>query len=164
MKSLTSIALATVLWVIGVPASVSADDRARAKGEFTVEIDFETLELTPVDENCLLVVEGVVMFTGTLVGIAPARTRALILASCEEVAMNPPSAFNDVFTSKLEFAGTVDGVPTVADITYRGVTKIGGDIDALFIASNGLRGVLKVDAIVAVGGSYKGFLRSKKSD
>ena len=76
----------------------------------------------------------------------------------------PPSAFNDVFTSKLEFAGTVDGAPTVADITYRGTTQVGGDIDALMIASNGLRGVLNVDAVVAIGGSYEGFLRPKKSD
>lgn len=164
MRSLTSIALATLLWLVGATVPLSADDRMAARGEFTATVDFSTLALTPVGDDCLLVVEGVIDFTGTLEGSAPARTRALVLASCEEVAVNPPGAFKDVFTSKLEFAGRVDGRPTVADITYRGVTEVGGGIEALFVASNGLKGVLKVDAIVAVGGSYKGFLRPNRRD
>ena len=159
MRNLASIALATVLWVLGAPAAVSADDRLPAKGEFTADVDFSTLSLTPVGDNCLLVVEGVITFTGTLAGAAPAKTRALVLASCEDVGVNPPGAFKDVFSSKLEFAGTVNGTATIADITYRGITEVGGGIEALLIASNGLKGVLKVDAIVAVGGSYEGFLR-----
>ena len=103
-------------------------------------------------------------FTGTLDGVAAARTRALILASCPEVAVTPPGTFKDVFSSKLEFAGTVNGTPTIADITYRGITEVGGDIKALMGPSNGLKGVLKVEAIVAVGGSYEGFLKPNESD
>lgn len=160
MRNLASIALAAILWVVGAQAAVSADDRISAKGEFTADVDFSTLSLTPVGDNCLLVVEGVITFTGTLAGAAPAKTRALVLASCEDVAVNPPGAFKDVFSSKLEFAGLVNDTPAIADITYRGITQVGGDIEALFIASNGLKGVLKVDAIVAVGGSYEGFIRA----
>lgn len=164
MRNLTRIALATVLWILGAAPPLSAADRIAARGEFTAEADFSTLSLTPVGDNCLLVVEGVIKFTGTLDGIAPARTRALVLGACGDVAVTPPGTFKDVFSSKLEFAGTVNGTPTIADITYRGVTEVGGDIKALMIPSNGLRGVLKVQAIVAVGGSYEGFLKSNKSD
>lgn len=164
MRYLTSVTLITVLWLLGAATPASADHRLVAKGEFTATVDFSTLTLTPVGDDCLLVVEGLIEFTGTLEGIAPARTRALVLATCDEVAVNPPGAFKDVFSSQLEFAGRVNGNPTIADITYRGVTEVGGGIEALFVASNGLRGVLKVDAIVAVGGTYKGFLRAKESD
>jgi hypothetical protein len=125
MKRLTSIAVAAVFSLLAAANPVSASGMIQASGAFTAAVDFTTLILTPVDENCLLEVSGVIEFTGTLDGIAPARTRALVLASCDEVAVNPPGTFKDVFTSRLEFAGTVDGQPTVADITYRG-TAFGG--------------------------------------
>lgn len=123
-----------------------------------------TLTLTPVDDNCLLEVEGVIEFTGTLDGIAPARTRALVLASCDHVAINPPGAFEDVFKSSLEFAGTVNGAATVADVTYQCITEIGGGIEAVITFSDGLKGVLWVDAIVAVGGSYEGYIKTEWED
>jgi hypothetical protein len=131
----------------------------RAEGDFTVEVDFTTLSLNPVDENCLLTIEGVVNFSGTLEGIASARTRALAFASCGDVSTLPPGAYEDIFTSAFEFAGKINGRPVIADLTYRGRTALGGEIDAVFIPSNGLKGRLFVDAIVAVGGSYKGFLK-----
>ena len=159
MKHTISFTLAFVLSVLGVSVPSWAGELVRAKGDFTVEIDFSTLSLKPVDENCLLTVEGVVNFSGTLEGIASARTRALAFASCDDVSTLPPGAYKDMFTSAFEFAGKVDGRPIVADLTYRGRTELGGEIDAVFIPSNGLGGRLFVDAIVAVGGSYNGFLR-----
>jgi hypothetical protein len=159
MKKLTSIAVATVLSVLGIANPVSAEGMIKASGEFTATVDFTTLTLTQVDANCLLEVSGVIEFTGTLEGLAPARTRALVLASCEEVAVTPPGNFKDVFSSRLAFAGTVNGPPTVADITYQGITEVGGDIDAVLRPSGGLKGVLEVKAIVAVGGSYTGLVK-----
>ena len=159
MKNLTSIALATALSVLGTANPVSANGMIQASGEFTATVDFTTLTLTPVDANCLLEVSGVIEFTGTLEGLAPARTRALVLASCQDVEVTPPGTFKDVFSSRLEFAGTVNGKPTVADFTYRGITEVGGDIEALMLPSNGLKGVLEVKAIVAVGGSYTGLVK-----
>lgn len=159
MRHLLSIALAIMLSGFGVSTPAWSGEFVRAHGNFTVEIDFSTLSLTPIDENCFLVVEGIVRFSGTLEGIASARTRAIASASCDEVSMLPPGAYEDMFTSAFEFAGKVDGRPIVADLTYRGSTAIGGDIDAVLIPSNGLRGRLSVDAIVAAGGSYKGFLK-----
>ena len=152
-------ASAMLLGALGASSPLRAGDVVRAQGEFTVAIDFATLSLTPVDEHCLIVVEGVVDFSGTLDGIATARTRALAAASCEEVAELPPGAYEDVFTSAFEFAGKVAGRPVVADIVYRGETAIGGDIDATFVLGDGLRGVLAVDATVAVGGTYAGLLK-----
>ena len=159
MKHTISFTLAILLSVLGFSTPAWAGNFIYAKGEFTVEIDFSTFTLTPVDENCLITVEGVVNFTGTLEGLATARTRALAQAPCSDVAALPPGAYEDVFTSAFEFAGKVDGIPVVADFTYRGKTAIGGEIDAILAPSNGLKGRLFVDAIVAVGGSYNGFLK-----
>lgn len=151
---------ATAMMVLGLAAAnpALAGGFVQAEGEFTVDIDFSTLTLTPVNQNCLIKVEGVVNFTGTLDGIASAGTRALASASCEDVATLPPGAYEDVFTSALEFAGTINGEPIVTDISYRGKTHIGGDIDAVMVPSNGLRGRLSVDATVAAGGTYRGLL------
>ncbi len=159
MRHLVRITLVMALGAFGVSAPAGAGEFIRAQGGFTVEIDFSTLALQPVGENCLITVEGIVNFTGTLEGIATARTRALALASCGDVAVLPPGSYEDVFTSAFEFTGKVDGRPIVADLTYRGRTELGGEIDAVMIPSNGLKGRLFVDGIVAVGGSYSGFLR-----
>lgn len=159
MRNLFKLALVLALSVSGISGPAWAGEFIRAKGDFTVEIDFSTLALKQVDENCLITVEGSVSFTGTLEGVATARTRALAIASCGDVVAMPPGVYEDIFTSAFEFAGKVDGRPIVADLTYRGRTALGGEIDAVFIPSNGLKGRLFVDAIVAVGGSYSGFLR-----
>lgn len=159
MKISYMMAFGVLLSALVAATTTWADEFVPAKGNFTVEIDFSTLSLTPVDQNCLLVVEGIVNFTGTLEGIAFARTRALASASCDEVSTLPPGAYEDVFTSEFEFAGNINGQPIVSDMTYRGTTAIGGKIAAVFIPSNGLSGRLTVDAIVAVGGSYNGLLK-----
>ncbi len=133
----------------------------RAEGKFTVEIDFSTLQLTPVKDQCFLEIKGIATFTGTLEGVAPGRTRALAFADCRTVASVPPGVYEDVFRSRLEFVGTVKGKPTFFDISYRGITQVGGGIDAVMLLSNGAKGLFKVDAIVAEGGSYEGFIRSE---
>lgn len=159
MKRSIGAVLGTTVCILGTVSPTWADGAVRASGEFTVEIDFSTLALTPVDARCLIVVEGKADFSGTLDGIAFTRTRALAEAPCEEVAALPPGAFEDVFTSAFEFAGTVRGRAVVADLTYRGETALGGDIEAVLVPSNGLRGRLSVNATVAVGGTYRGFVR-----
>lgn len=159
MKKLTSITAATLLSLLGIANPVSAEGMIPASGNFTVAVDFTTLALTPVGANCLLEISGVAVFTGTLEGVAPGRTRALVLASCEDVSVTPPGTFKDMFKSALEFAGTVNGEPAIADITYRGITEVGGDIEAVMLPSDGLKGVLEIQAVVAVGGSYTGFLK-----
>lgn len=154
-----SIILLFVLLLTGVTVPVYAADSIKANGEFIANVDFTTLTLAPVGVNCLLEVDGNLEFSGTLEGIAIGTTRALVFASCEDVAVNPPGTFKDVFRSRLEFLGTVNGEPATADLTYLGITEVGGAIKAKFILNNGLKGVMKVDAIVAVGGSYRGVVK-----
>jgi hypothetical protein len=154
-----SIIVLAVLLLTAVAVPGHADDSKSANGEFTANVDFTTLSLTPVGVNCMLQVDGFLVFTGTLEGVATGTTKALVLAPCEDVAINPPGTFKDVFRSKLEFLGTVSGEPATADLTYQGVTEVGGQIKAKFLLRNGLKGMLKVDAIVAVGGSYQGIVK-----
>lgn len=154
-----SIIVLAVLCLTGVTVQVHAADSIRANGEFTANVGFTTLNLTPVGVNCLLEVDGYLVFTGTLDGVASGTTKALVFAPCEDVAVNPPGTFKDIFRSKLEFLGTVNEKPAAADLTYKGVTEVGGQIKAKFLLRNGLKGVMKVDAIVAVGGSYRGVVK-----
>ena len=127
-------------------------------GTFEAVVDFSTLSLTPVGRNCRLVVDGMLVFSGSVEGTATGTTTALVFAPCSEVATTPPGTYRDVFTSELQFVGTVNGEAAAADGLYQGETQVGGSIDAHFHFSNGIAGVLDVDAIVAVGGSYEGSL------
>lgn len=131
---------------------------APATGEFDAIVDFETLSATPVGRNCLLEVEGQLVFSGALEGVAPGRTTARVFASCPDVLANPPGTFADVFKSELEFDGTVNGEPAQAGLVYQGKSEAGGRIEARIRLSGGLRGVLHTDAQLAVGGSYEGFV------
>jgi hypothetical protein len=126
-------------------------------GHYDANVDFSTLTLTPRGQNCLLEVDGQLVFTGTITGIATAHTSALVFAPCEQVAVTPPGTYRDVFTSKEVFVGTVNGVPAHANLLYVGETNVGGAIDAHLIFSNGVAGALDaVGARVAVGGNYNG--------
>ena len=158
MKSKTIATLTALTLALSATPVCADQDLVMAKGAFTASVDFATLTLMPVGANCLLEVDGALHFTGTLEGLASGTTRALVLADCADVAVNPPGTFADVFRSNLEFIGTIDGEPTIADLTYRGKTAVGGDIRAVMILSNGAKGVLHVDAIVVVGGTYKGIV------
>ena len=125
-------------------------------GHFDALVDFSTLVLTPKGRNCLLQVKGQLVFTGTIQGTATGQTNALVSAPCDQVATTPPGTFSDVFHSNLVFEGTVDGEPASAKMLYTGGVEPGGGIDARLILSNGVAGSLEVEAVVAVGGEYRG--------
>lgn len=158
MKSRIIAMLTALMFALSATPVWADHDLVVARGEFTASVDFATLTLMPIGANCLLEVDGALNFTGTLEGLASGTTRALVLADCADVAFNPPGTFADVFRSSLEFIGTIDGEPVIADITYRGRTAVGGAITAVMMLSNGANGVLHVDAIVVVGGAYKGIV------
>jgi hypothetical protein len=129
-----------------------------ATGEYDAIVDFTTLTLTPRGRNCLLRVDGQLVFSGTIEGAATGTTTALVFATCSEVATTPPGTYPDVFKSELAFQGTIAGVPAEGDMMYQGRSQEGGRIEGRIIGSRGIAGVLEVDAQLAVGGSYSGSL------
>ena len=145
-------------------ASLRASDVGRAgsaraidaTGDFTANVDFSTLTLTPRGRNCLLSVSGQLVFTGTIVGTSNGRTTAMVLAPCADVATTPPGTFRDVFKSPFTFTGTVAGQPVEATGVYQGGVDPGGHIDGEILFLQGIHGVLRVNAVVAQGGSYRG--------
>lgn len=145
--------------------SVMAQDRASAasaampiqtSGHFDAIVDFSTVTFTPRGSNCLLQVSGRLVFTGTIQGTANGRTSALEFAPCDQVEVNPPGTFEDVFKSVAVFDGTVNGQPAHSNLLYMGRVQIGGAIAGRFVFSNGVSGELDVNSIVAVGGDYQG--------
>jgi hypothetical protein len=134
----------------------SSARRIQVSGDFDALVDFSTLTLTPRGRNCLLQVNGQLIFSGTIEGTATGQTSALVFAPCADVAANPPGTFPDVFKSELAFEGTVDGDPATANVLYMGRVQPGGQIAGRLVFSNGMSGVLDVDARVAVGGEYSG--------
>jgi hypothetical protein len=133
-----------------------------ASGDFTVTLDLTSIAARPVGTRCLLTVSGTLVFSGTLEGTAAATTAALEDAACADVATHPPGTFADVFRSTGTFSGTVDGRPVEARLVYAGRTAVGGSIDALMLftggVTGGVTGALRVEAEVAVGGTYRGLL------
>lgn len=137
--------------------SSEAARRVETSGAFVAQVDFSTLTLTPRGSNCLLRVNGQLVFTGTITGTGVGQTSALVSARCADVATNPPGTFSDVFKSELTFTGTIGGVPVTADMRYIGRVQEGGAIEAHIVLSNGAAGVLNTNnVIVAVGGDYSG--------
>ncbi|HEX6058662.1 MAG TPA: hypothetical protein VFZ11_06550 [Gemmatimonadaceae bacterium] len=136
--------------------AASGARHVEASGHFDALVDFSTLTLTPRGENCLLVVKGALVFSGTLEGTAAGETSALVFAPCDVVATTPPGTFPDVFKSELTFEGTVDGEAAQAKMLYMGRVQPGGRIDGRLVLSNGVAGRLDADAVVAVGGEYAG--------
>uniref|UniRef100_A0A7S3L9X6 Lipid/polyisoprenoid-binding YceI-like domain-containing protein n=1 Tax=Amphora coffeiformis TaxID=265554 RepID=A0A7S3L9X6_9STRA len=133
-----------------------------ASGSFDTQLDFSTLTFTPIGSNrCRIEVEGTLMFTGTLVGEAKAKTSALAMASCEEVQANPPGDIPDTFQSKLIFEGEIDGTDIITDIIWNGSTEAGGSIEksGMTFPGSGVAGQLKVIAQVGFGGEYEGKLK-----
>jgi hypothetical protein len=128
----------------------------QTSGHFDAIVDFSTLTLTPRGRNCLLRVNGQLVFTGTIEGVATGQTTALVFAPCSDVATSPPGTFPDVFKSELAFEGTVDGEPARANLLYMGRVQPGGQIAGRLVFSNGVQGRLEVEARVAVGGEYEG--------
>lgn len=139
-----------------IDASASATGPVQTSGHFDAIVDFSTVTLTPRGENCLLTVNGRIVFSGTIEGVATGQTSALEFAPCSQVAVNPPGTFPDEFKSVATFQGTVNGQPATADLLYMGRVQVGGAIDGRFVFSNGVAGRLDVQSIVAVGGTYSG--------
>jgi hypothetical protein len=137
-------------------SAASPARQVETAGQFEALVDFSTLTLTPRGANCLLEVDGQLVFHGTIEGTATGTTTALVFATCEEVMTSPPGTHPDVFKSELEFEGTVDGQAAEADLLYMGRVQPGGEIDGRLVLSNGVAGRLEADARVAVGGSYSG--------
>ena len=138
--------------------SAASARRIQTSGRFDALVDFSTLTLTPKGRNCLLEVRGQLVFSGTIEGAATGQTSALVFATCSDVATTPPGTFPDVFKSELVFEGTVDGEPAQANLLYMGRVQPGGAIEGRLVFSNGVQGVLDVEARVAVGGEYRGFV------
>jgi hypothetical protein len=146
-----------LLIAIGAAAPASARSAVRAEGDFTVAIDFPTLVLRDVSGGrCQLTVDGTLTFTGTLAGDATGTTTALVFATCAEVATTPPGTFFDLFRFSGDFIGTVGGTAVTGSLSYAGFTRPGGAIDAAIVVRGGAFGVLRADAVVAVGGTYAG--------
>jgi hypothetical protein len=138
--------------------AASGAQRIAVSGTFAANVDFSTLTLTPRGRNCLLEVDGALVFSGTIEGTATGRTAALVFAPCDDVATTAPGTYRDVFRSELMFEGEVDGQPASANVLYMGGVQPGGTIDGRLVFSNGLAGRLDADAVVAVGGDYEGSL------
>ena len=138
--------------------SLTAVAPVQTSGHFDAIVDFSTITLTPRGENCLLQVDGRLVFTGTIVGTANGHTSALEFAPCDQVALHPPGTFPDVFKSVATFEGTIAGQPAHSNLQYMGRVQVGGAIDGRLVFSNGVAGELDVNSIVAVGGTYSGSL------
>jgi len=126
-------------------------------GAFQANVDFSSVRLRDIPPaSCLLTVNGVLTFTGSLVGAAAGTTQALEAAPCSAVAANPPGTFFDVFQFRGRYVGTVNGRHIDTALTYSGVTHVGGHIDAIIALRDGGVGLLRASATVAVGGTYTG--------
>jgi hypothetical protein len=130
-----------------------------AAGQFSAAIEFTSISLRDAPGGtCELTVDGTLAFSGTLDGEAQGTTTAVIFAPCADVAITPPGTFFDLFEFEGTFTGTVDGSHVVSELTYAGITRPGGDIDALITMAGDARAVLQVDAVVAQGGTYTGIV------
>jgi hypothetical protein len=146
-------------------ARVATARHVDASGAFKAEVFFNTLVTRDIGHSkCLFVVQGRLTFSGTLAGVAEGTTTALIDAPCAE-ATNPANlgAFRDVFRFEGTFSGTVDGVPATGDLTYAGVTRPGGSIDAniKLRAARAKATLHTVEAELGVGGTYRGVAVTK---
>ena len=147
-------------------ARVAPARHVDASGAFTAAVFFNTLVPRPVgNSKCEFVVQGRLTFSGTLEGVAQGTTTALIDAPCAE-ALNPANlgAFRDVFRFEGTFSGVVAGVVVAdGDLSYAGVTRPGGSIDAnIKLRADGAKATLHtVTAQLGVGGTYRGVAVTK---
>ena len=145
-------------------AQAASAGQVDAAGAFTAVVDFPSLVTRDVgNSKCEFQVDGTLTFNGTLEGVASGTTTALIDAPCPEALSNPPGTFRDVFRFEGDFAGTVDGVPATGDLSYAGVTRPGGSIDAnIRLRADHAKAELRtVDAQIGLGGTYRGVAVTK---
>jgi hypothetical protein len=175
-RAASILAMITLMFLGGTSVAVATTHRAgsagvasvrpvAASGAFAAEVFFNTLATRDVGRSkCEFVVEGQLIFSGTLEGVAEGTTTALIDAPCAD-ATNPKNlgAFRDVFRFEGIFSGTVDGVPATGDLTYAGVTRPGGSINAnIRLRADGAKATLRtVAAQLGVGGTYRGIVVTK---
>lgn len=158
MRRIIVVVVAVLVVGVGAVSSGTASARAGAAGSFTATLDLSTVTLRDVGpQGCLLTVNGVLTFTGTIDGTAAGSTNALIAAPCASVATTPPGTFADVFAFRGTFAGQIGGEAASSTLTYAGATRPGGAIRAGMTMRGGATALLEVDAVVGVGGSYAGF-------
>ncbi|CAN5375238.1 hypothetical protein BH23ACT6_BH23ACT6_18970 [soil metagenome] len=145
-----------------VHAAASASPAQKATGEFTASVDLDSLAVREVRGNkCEFTVDGTLTFTGSLSGVADGTTTAVIFAPCSEATAAPPGTYFDVFRFEGDFAGEVNGAPVDGDLTYAGITRVGGAIGAtILLRGDGAKAAVRADAQVAVGGSYRGIVLS----
>ena len=146
-------------------ARVASAQVVRAEGSFKAVVFFNTLVPRPVgNSKCEFTVQGRLIFVGTLDGVAEGVTTALIDAPCAE-ALDPNNlgAFRDVFRFEGTFIGQAAGVDASGDLTYAGVTRPGGSIDAnIKLRADRAKAALHiVDAQLGVGGTYRGVAVTK---
>jgi hypothetical protein len=142
-----------------VTPAQAGNPRILASGEFVSGVDFGNATLTAQGNHCIVRVDGEVEFFGTLEGSATGTSTVRVFATCAEVeSTGSLDAFRTNFHSEGVFTGTVDGAPAEADFTYQGRSEVGGRINARIRFSGGLQGVLHVDARIAEGGTYDGFV------
>jgi energy-converting hydrogenase Eha subunit A len=158
MRRTTSVAAVVVALagtVLAGPASAAPSPPA--EGTFTVAVAFPTAVFEDVgDRVCRVSIDGTLIFEGTLDGIATGTLSALVLAPCSQAQTTPPGTSRDVFRFRGTFSGTVDGAPTTGALTYAGVTRVGGAIDATILLRGQPRAALRADATAGVGGTYAG--------
>jgi hypothetical protein len=132
-----------------------------AAGGFEAAIDFASLQARDVrGHRCELTVNGTLTFSGTVEGTAGGITTAVVLAPCADALASPPGTYVDVFEFEGRFTGEVLGVRASGPLRYAGVTRVGGEIDALItLRGDDARAVLRADAQVALGGTYRGVSR-----
>jgi hypothetical protein len=144
-------------------AQLASARHVDAAGAFTAAVNFPSLVTRDVGERkCEFRVQGTLTFKGTLDGVATGTTTALIDAPCPEALANP-GTFRDVFRFEGDFVGEVDGVPASGDLSYAGVTRPGGSIDAnIKLRADRAKAQLRtVDAALGVGGEYRGVAVTK---
>lgn len=157
MRAFRVAVVSVVLVLAGALPAYGAAAAAPVAGAFTANVDFSTVQLKDVPPGgCLLTVDGVLTFTGSLVGAAAGTTNALEAAPCSAVAVNPPGTFFDVFQFRGQFVGTVNERDVDATLTYSGVTHVGGHIDAVIALRGSGVGLLRASATVAARGTYIG--------
>ena len=133
--------------------------RIDAFGPFTAVVDLSSLVVRDVgSQRCEFRVQGTLIFEGTLDGEANGTTTALIFAPCAQATEVPPGTYKDVFRFEGSYSGTVDGIPAIGRLSYTGITRRGGAIEAsIRLHADTAKAVLHtVDARVLVGGTYRG--------
>lgn len=158
MRRTISVAALAACLAGGVLADPASGSPAQpAAGAFTVAVAFPTAVFQNVGrQGCRVSIDGTLTFTGTLTGMATGSLTALVLAPCSQAQTTPPGTFRDVFRFQGAFSGTVDGVPTSGALTYAGVTRAGGAIDATVLLAGPTRAALRAEASAGVGGTYAG--------